>query len=189
MKTALLFSILTLSMLQVSNASITGAFVKTLKKTFKVKPNISIEQFAKGKIKESNMHLLQIRAISSGGDQSILTKLDDKIVEADFRFLDIEELLEESPRVKGSVAHQLTDELNQLNVLIAHNHAVMKMGNNDKINHKNIEDHISILKKSLNLQQQLQGYTSSTLFAKGRRSLASAYMDIKNLKAMYSFNE
>ena len=95
----------------------------------------------------------------------------------------------ENPYVNGRAAQELTNELNQLNVLLAHNHAVMKLGEDNTITKENVKNHIEILKKSINLQQGLNGYTSSTLFEKGRRSLATAYMDIRNLKSRYGISD
>jgi hypothetical protein len=189
MKVILFLSIFTLSLTQIADASLIGTALKSAKDYLTPKPKISIRKFSYGKIKESNMHLLPVHKTSSREHGEILTELDDKLAEANYRFLDVEKSIKENLILRGDALQERILELNQLNLLIAHNHAVIRMGNENTITKEAVREHINIMKKSISLQYSLQGKYSSAMFRNGTMNLHQAYMDIGNLRSMYNLNQ
>ncbi|WP_372654747.1 hypothetical protein [Halobacteriovorax sp.] len=164
-----------------SQASVLSTLTKKVSGAFKSK-SASIELVAKGDIDKSNMDNLIIRTNSDMGRGEVLESFSHKIIEAEFRNLDMIETLEKLSQ-KGFNDHflegVLMDEMRSVAIISAHNHLILK-----KMSKSERAEYLPQHKKNVTLA--LDEITSK-ISASGTysfvsfKALRNIYMDLQSL--------
>lgn len=142
----------------------------------------SIELVAKGKISESHMDNLIIRTNSEMGRGEVLESIGSKMIEAEFRNMDMAETLEELSQKNFNdrfLEKVLMDQMRSVATISAHNHLLLKKMNEvDRVEF--IAQHRSNVSSALNeitSKISASGTYSFTSF----KALRNIYMDLNNL--------
>lgn len=174
-----------------SNASIFTPLAKLGSKitgnSKKVTPEKAIRQFTTGKVENNPLGGLVVRANDGEiRDAQILHTIEDKLIESDFRNMDVLETLEEYlPNQSRQKNNYIAKKINSAVQLHVHNHLVLKdMSIGDRSAYTQVHsDNVKTL--LIHIQSKIRGMRGSSRdvdeFADHLKALRQIHFDLNNL--------
>ena len=192
MKTISLLIIISTLQITSTNASILNSISKlsskiTGKNSKRVSPETAIRQFTKGKVEGNPLERLIVKANDGEfRDSQALHSIEDKLVESDFRNMDVVETLEEYlPNQTRQRNNYIAKKINSAIQLHVHNHLVLKeMSHGDRSSYTQVHsDNVTTL--IIHIQSKIRGMKGSSRdvneFSDHLKALRQVHFDLKNL--------